>query len=110
MSYIKLLVDKIDDESMQKVLNYYNANKPANENKLELLNRAEGGFKIQIPEREWKINPYIGFADANDKVQQMRWNKGKLVSSRHIDFTLEQYMLLYESLSNALPGNVILEE
>jgi hypothetical protein len=110
MSYIKLLIKTIDDEAMQKVLDYYNANKPANENKLERLNRAEGGFQIQIPEIKWKINPYIGFADANDKVQQVRWNKGKLVSSRHIDFTLEQYMLLYESLTNALPGNVILED
>ena len=110
MTYIKVLVKKINNETIQKVLDYYNSNKSVYENKLEYLDRGEGGFKIQIPERNWKINPYIGFADANDKIQQVRWDKGKLVSCGYITFTEEQYELLYKSLLHALPGNVILEE
>ena len=109
MTYIKVLVGSIDKETMQKILDFYNNNKEENENQLERLDRAEGGFKIQIPKDKWKINPYIGFRDANDTIQQLRWSNGRLVG-RHIGFNMKQYILLYEALVYALPGNVILEE
>jgi hypothetical protein len=106
---IRVLMNSFTSEQMEAVLNHYNNNKSADEQPLEKLNRAEGGFQIKLPENQWKINPYIGFADVNDKIRQVRWSKGKLLSLGYLGFTEKQYMLLFESLVCGFEGNVILE-
>jgi hypothetical protein len=107
---IHVLVDTIDKKTFQSILDFYNNNKDVGELPLQRLDRAEGGFKIDIPEEKWKINPYVGFTDANDKIRQLRWSEGRLVSYGYISFTEKQGMLLYEALIHSLPpGSVLLE-
>jgi hypothetical protein len=93
----------------QPILDYYNSHKEEGEPPLQRLNRAEGGFKIDIPEGQWKKN-YIGYVDANDKIRQLRWNhEGCLVTKGYRTFTAKQGMLLYEALVYCLPpGSVVI--
>jgi hypothetical protein len=101
---IKVLVDSINKETYNCILNYYNSNKLDIEEPLERLDRTEGGFKINIKNMKDKI------CDANNKIKQLRWNKGYLDSKYYIGFNEKETMLLYESLVFGLKGNVILEE
>jgi hypothetical protein len=93
----------------QPVLDYYNSHKEEGEPPLQRLDRAEGGFKIDIPEGEWKKN-YTGYVDANNKIRQLRWNReGCLVATGYKTFTAKQGMLLYEALVYCLPpGSVVI--
>jgi hypothetical protein len=110
MPIIKVLVDTINKETFQKILDFYNNNKEAGEAPLQGLSRAESGFQIGLPENQWKKD-YLGYSGSNDKIRQLRWNKGRLDSSGYIGFTEKQYILLYEALFHSLePGTVILEE
>jgi hypothetical protein len=108
---IHVLIERFTKEQMQSTLNHYNANKPADEFPLEQLDRAEGGFKIDLPPEKWARNWTSGLPpDANDKIRQLRWSNGYLKSSYYIGFTASQYMLLYEALVVGFgSGNVILE-
>jgi hypothetical protein len=102
---IKVLVDEIDDQSCEKILDYYNYNKPYDEEPLERLDRCEGGFKIQISYMKEQ------FCDENKKIKQLRWHKKYLTSQKYIDFKYKEKMLLFESLVNVLGSdNVSLEE
>ena len=102
--YINLLDEKEHWYSLytQCVTNY-NINKSSDEEPLERLNRYDGGFKINLSFMKDKI------CDDNEKIRQLRWNKGRLVSFPYIDFTEKQTRLLYDSIAYALKGNVILE-
>jgi hypothetical protein len=108
MVYIKVLVDTINKETVQQILDYYNEKKSKDENPLERLDRAEGGFKIGINKDKWEKD-HLGYTDANLQIQQVRWSNGRLVG-RHKSLNMKQYMLLYDALVYALPGNVILEQ
>jgi len=109
MVYIRVLVDSINKETMQKILDYYNSKKEDSENPLERLPRAEGGFQINLPESQWEKD-YRGFIGENQKIQQVRWKNGRLVGS-HISLNMKQYMMLYDAMVFSLePGTVILEE
>lgn len=107
----KVLQNTITKEEIEKVLEYYNNNKDADENPLQRLDRVEGGFQIDIPKEKWVKNYYCGgFTDANNKIRQLRWNKGQLSSMGYIGFTSKQYTLLCDALVNSLPpGSVVLE-
>lgn len=101
---IKVLVDIIEYEDLQKILEYYNSNKSIDEEPLEVLDRCEGGFKIAIPYMKDIM------CDENRKIKQLRWSKGYLVS-QYINFTEKEQILLYDSLVYALGNeNVILVE
>jgi hypothetical protein len=106
---IRVLIKTFTKDQMEAVLNHYNTNKTADEAPLERLDRTEGGFKIQLQESQWKIDPRFGFAGSDDKIRQVRWSNGQLLSMGYIGFTEKQYMLLYESLVYGFGGNVILE-
>ena len=96
---IKVLVDTIGVEDMQRILDYYNANaqnKQVDSEPLEQLERYEGGFQICIPEMK-DIN-----CDSNKKIKQLRWHKGYLVSSYYIGFDTAEEELLYEALIHVL--------
>lgn len=80
----------------QPIIDYYNQNKPKDSQNLEKLDRQEGGFKI-------KFDNYDNLdCDENDKIYQLRWSKGKLVSNGYYNFRLEQLKLLYKSLKTCL--------
>ena len=100
---IKVLLDTISYEDIQKVLDYYNQNKPLDNEPLLRLNRYEGGFKINISDMKDAI------CDANLKIKQLRWHRGFLVSQYYIGFNDDESELLYKSLVNVLgENNVIL--
>ena len=102
---IKVLIDEIDDETFQKILDYYNSKKCETDEPLERLDRCEGGFKIQI---SYMKNQ---FGDENNKIKQLRWHKKYLTSQKYIDFKYKEKMSLLESLVNVLGSdNVIFEE
>jgi hypothetical protein len=100
---IKVSVTSIDKDTFQKILDHYNSNKDVDEEPLEILQRAEGGFQIQITSMK---NQYC---DDNLKIKQLRWSKQRLVSNLYIGFTEKEEIRLYEALVYALGGDVILE-
>ena len=100
---IKVFVNFINNDTYNKILDFYNNNKSSDEEPLERLDRFEGGFQIKIPSKQDII------CDANEKIRQLRWNKKYLVSGYYIGFTEKQEMLLYESLVYALGSNVLFE-
>jgi len=94
----------------QPILDYYNSHKEEGELPLQRLDRAEGGFKIDLPEELWEKNFNTGYVDANNKIRQLRWNhEGCLVARGYKTFTAKQGMLLYEALVYCLPpGSVVI--
>ena len=94
----------------EPILDYYNSHKQEGEPPLQRLDRAEGGFKIDLPEEEWEKDPWLGFINENDKIRQLRWSReGYLISCGYKSFTAKQGMLLYEALVYCLPpGSVVL--
>ena len=95
----------------QPVLDYYNSHKEEGEPPLKRLERAEGGFQIDIPEEEWKKDFNAGYVRENDKIRQLRWNhEGCLVDRGYKTFTAKQGNLLYEALVYCLPpGSVVIK-
>lgn len=76
----------------EKVIKYYNNNKPSNYYDLEELNRCEGGFMIK------KENYEKLYCDENEKIKQLRWNNKNLVKFKNYDsFSYDEEKLLYES-------------
>jgi hypothetical protein len=93
---IRVHTKSIHSDQLQKILDYYNSNKSFDEEPLELLDRCEVGFKIQIS----YMKNLEG--DENDKIKQVRWNKGYLVSSKYISFKEKEELLLYDALTHVL--------
>jgi hypothetical protein len=89
---IKVLVKEIEKEQLEQILHYYNSNKCDNEEPLELLDRCEGGFQIKISYmKNYELR-------ANDKIKQVIWKNGYLISNPYISFKYEEEKLLFESL------------
>lgn len=93
---IKVLTRSIEKNKLQLVLDYYNINKEPTEEPLELLDRCEGGFKINISYLKQQQG------DENNKIKQVRWKKGCLTSNGYISFKEKEKMLLYEALAHVL--------
>ena len=108
MPIIQVLVDNVD---YKKILDHYNNNKPDDLFPLKRLDVFEGGFEIDIPSDKW-VKSNDMFLDENDKVKQLRWSQGRLLSyGSYPRFTIKEYMLLYETLVQVLPpGKVLLLE
>jgi hypothetical protein len=96
---IKVLVDTISNENIQRILDYYNTEaqtKLLDSEPLELLDRYEGGFQIRLPYmKDIKC-------DDNKKIKQLRWHKGCLISTHYIGFDTDEEELLYQALVNVL--------
>lgn len=101
---IKVLVDSITNKKIQEILDFYNSKKSSDEEPLEILNRCEGGFKIQLSYlKDQKC-------DENKRIKQLRWRKGYLLSDSYISFRYKEEMLLFDAIVNALGSdNVIFE-
>jgi hypothetical protein len=101
---IKVVIDSFSFEELKQIIDYYNNHKQPDEEPLEELNRAEGGFKIQIT--ELKGVDY----NENKKIKQLRWDKKSLVPKGNIGFTENEEKLLHESMVQILGNeNVIIE-
>ena len=100
--YISVKFDSISKEQYQRVIEYYNKNKLLTDNNLQVLDRAEGGFKINLDFNEEKYG-------VNGKIKQLRWCKGKLLlPGYYIDFTNDEKILLYKSLCHVFGEDKVL--
>lgn len=91
---IRVTVDQIDYAT---VIAHYNGLRPAGFLPLEMMNRAEGGFQVRIPEMQ------NARCDANLKIRQLRWFNRCLVSSQYyIPLTDTETLLLFQSLQAVL--------
>ena len=101
---IKVVIDSFSFEELKQIIDYYNNHKQPDEEPLEELNRAEGGFKIKITELKG------GDYNENKKIKQLRWDKKSLVPKGNIGFTENEEKLLHESMVQILGNeNVIIE-
>ena len=99
---IKVNVDTISHEDIQKVIDYYNLNKPLDEQPISRLHRYEGGFQINLPDMKEVM------CDENNKIKQLRWHKQCLVAGFYMGFSDSEEELLYTSLVHVLgESNVI---
>lgn len=99
---IKVLLQSIEQAKLQQILDHYNKNKLDVEQPLELLDRCEGGFKINIDYMNDK------FCDDNKKIKQLRWNNGFLVSQYYIPFSKLEEKRLYDALVHVLGVQFVL--
>ena len=102
MPTIRVTVASVDYEP---ICAYYNSCKKVWEPLLERLNRAEGGFQVQIPGKE---NETI---NTNEKIRQLRWNRRRLVQHDSWDPLHDwEVILLFQALKHVCgEDNVFLE-
>ena len=102
---IKVKVNVIKTNENQEILKKYNELKPPNWPPLEILQRAEGGYQIEIPEKK-----NIKCANQNDKIKQLRWMDKALVCRRYYTtFNEKELQLLFRSMHSVLGDDVYLE-
>jgi len=102
---IKVIIDSFSYDEQKQIIDYYNNHKQPDEEPLEQLDRAEGGFKIKITHLK-NIH-----CDENKKIKQLRWDKKRLVEKTYMGFNENEEKLLYESMVQILGSeNVILEQ
>ena len=64
---IKVQLDTINHEDIQKVVDYYNQNKPEDQQPISRLPRYEGGFQIRLPDmKDIMCDENKGLCDATD--------------------------------------------
>jgi len=100
---INVFLSELSNDTIQDILNRYNAIKPINEPAIERLHRAEGGFQISIEDkRNTKCDP-------NKKIRQLRWKKKLLLPHEdHIPLTIEEERRLYLSFCDVLGDDQVL--
>ena len=102
---IKVKIEVIKENENQEILKKYNEVKPPNWPPLQILERAESGFQIEIPEKK-----DIKCANQNDKIKQLRWRNKALVGySRYPTFNPVELQLLLRAMRSVLGDNVYTE-
>ena len=102
---IKVKVNVIKTNENQEIIEKYNKIKPLNWPPLEMLQRAEGGYQIEIPEKK-----NIRCANQNEKIKQLRWmNKALICRSCYTTFNEKELQLLYRAMHSVLGDNVYME-
>jgi ssDNA-binding Zn-finger/Zn-ribbon topoisomerase 1 len=102
---IKVKIEVIKENENQEIVKKYNEVKPPNWPPLQILERAEGGFQIEIPEKK-----DIKCANENDKIKQLRWRNKALVGySRYPTFNQVELQLLLRAMCSVLGDNVYTE-
>ena len=96
---IRVLLKQITDKELQQILRYYNLYKSDNDEPLELLSSGEAGFYIKID----YLKKYDG--DPNNKIKQVRWKNGYLLSEPYISFKSQEEQLLFDALAYVLGKN-----
>lgn len=104
-SVIKVKIEIITGEHYEKIIEKYNETKPPNWPPLERLDRAEGGFQLEIPEKRG-----IKCRNANDKIKQLRWkNKALVQHNYYITFNERELELLFNAMLDVLGKDVYVE-
>jgi hypothetical protein len=102
---IKVKIDVIKQNENQEIVEKYNEIKPANWSPLEILQRAEGGFQIEVPDKK-----NVKCTNQNDKIKQLRWmNKTLVCRNSYIGFNHVELQLLFRAMHSVLGDNVYLE-
>lgn len=104
---IRVTFDQITLEQSNKVIDYYNKNKKEIDNPLKNLNRAEGGFEIELDE---SVNIFIGSSNSNNKSKQLRWTNKRLISGVYHDFNNSEKELLYNALCSVFGKEYVILE
>ena len=104
---IKVTFDAITLDQSNKVIEYYNKNKKETDNPLKKLDRAEGGFEIELNK---PINIFIGLSNVNNKIKQLRWTNKRLISDVYQDFNQSEKELLYQALCSVFGEEYIILE
>ena len=86
--------------SYEKVCDYYNCYKPREWSPLKRLERAEGGFCIDIKNHKVDEND-IFTKDSNAKIKQLRWVQRSLKTPMGwYGFSDDETNLLYDAIRN----------
>ena len=102
---IKVKIEVIKENENQEIVKKYNEVKPPNWPPLQILERAEGGFQIEIPGKK-----DIKCGNENDKIKQLRWRNKALVGySRYPTFNQVELQLLLRAMCSVLGDNVYRE-
>ena len=102
---IKVKIDVIKQHENQEIVKKYNEIKPPNWLALEILQRAESGFQIEIP-----ANKNVKCTNQNEKIKQLRWMNKTLVCHRNYPtFNEAELQLLFRAMHSVLGDNVYLE-
>ena len=102
---IKVKIDVIKQNENQEIVKKYNEIKPPNWLALEILQRAESGFQIEIP-----ANKNVKCTNQNEKIKQLRWMNKTLVCHRNYPtFNEAELQLLFRAMHSVLGDNVYLE-
>ena len=102
---IRVLVDTIEYDDIEKIIEIYNLKKEKYDEPLERLDRCEGGFKIRLKDYD-KLE-----GDDNSKIKQLRWQYRYLKPfPGHLGFELREEIILYGCLKIVLgPEKVVFE-
>ena len=93
--YVQVLFNEV---SYERVCGYYNCYKPQEWKPLKRLERAEGGFCIDIKNYQ-ADDKNIFTSDPNAKIKQIRWfNKCLKTQSGWYGFSDDEILLLYEAM------------
>jgi hypothetical protein len=102
---IKVKVNVIKTNENQEILKKYNEMKHPNWSPLEILQRAEGGYQIEIPEKK-----NIKCENQNDKIKQLRWvDKALVCRGCYTAFNEKELQLLFRAMHSVLGDDVYLE-
>ena len=100
--YIQVTFDTI---KVNEVCDYYNNNKNKDQNPLEKLERAEGGFQIKL--KKVPTTGSIYDSDPNNLVKQARWSRKKLITPiGQYSFTEDEWNLIYKSICSVHGNDV----
>ena len=100
--YIAVEFEKINNDQYDQVIKYYNENKADDWNPINKLDRAEGGFQIELKENEI-VNKNI--KDPNYLIKQLRWSNKKLTTN-FIPFNEQETKILWYALQNVFHDKV----
>jgi hypothetical protein len=101
---IKVNTSTIKKEDFVKILEFYNEHKPTDEEPLEKLDRAEGGFKINAKKA-------IPHHEPNNNIRQLRWYHQRLIGyDTYNQLTSDEQDLLYKSLTAVLGKDMVVWE
>jgi len=91
MEHIKVTIPTVDYNT---VCQYYNDHKPDNTNPIKKLNRAEGGFCIDLDKEQKDF-------DENNNIKQVRWVRRNLITrGGYYSFNDDEIKLLFEALKS----------
>ena len=106
--YITVLTDNLPKNGYRDILNYYNANKPYNWKDLRKAGVYEGGFEVPKNESEIEeLQKRYRYLDPNERVRQLRWSNGRLLSLGHFPLSDEETLLLYQALKHVLGESLV---